>query len=254
MLYFIRPGVKAVKRNKLVTASIVTSAGVCLLISYQSHLKNRSGSAPKTSIPDGVEKVTHPQPVEEAVAPKEYIPEKAGPLTEAEKKVFFEGIEDVFEAAGGRLDSGLDEELMALNLKGIYGVDAIVGELEAKPTTDQQVVNRLHLVSYLRYRCQFDPETRERVRLFLLEEVNTLSNKEKGVMYAERAEVLGGLAKSDWSKALDVLKHTKDRKLRELMAYEAYYGLKDKSGKRYAFDTVNEVVPDFPLPPGERPK
>lgn len=160
----------------------------------------------------------------------------------------------MFSAAANTLDqASLNGRLMALNLNGQFGVDAVLDRLGNSPASDAEVVNRLHLLSYLKYRCKFDPETRTKIAHFLGTPVKSANLKDTGVIVADRAEMLGALARYDWAKAETVIRAEENTDLRGLMAYEAYYNLKDKSGKKYAYDTVSEVVPGLSLPPGEKP-
>ncbi len=217
----------------------------------QNILEPVNPTLPKSNI---VEKFSGHGLIPQKVEPNRPSVNVAARFSQEVKEVYFRDVEETFTVAAQTLDKArLNGKLMALNQRGQIGVDAILGRLGGPPATDAEIVNRLHLVTYLKYRCKFDPETRAKLANFLQTPYESADIKETGVIVAERAEMLGALAGHDWAKAEAVIRAEKKTELKDLMAYEAYYNLKDKSGKKYAFDTVSEVVPNFPLPPGERP-
>ena len=169
-------------------------------------------------------------------------------LTQAQKTEFYKDVDFVF---GKLAVAGLDKEVMGdhlsrLNRSGRAGVEALAQTLATPTIIDTEVRQRISMVDYLLYRARWDEFAKQKVvELAALEIPNTVPAKYRGAVIAERAELLGGLAKLDWSVASGLLANISDPLLRKYASSEATFNLA-QSGMTFEQATlqVRKIIPE----------
>ena len=130
-------------------------------------------------------------------------------LSMQEKRVFYSEVQQVFlEKAPYVLDpASIKESLIRLNERGSRGVSAIFDALQEMPQTEAEGKHRIAYVDYLKYRMRWDPETKEKIKIWILDgaENEAKENKTIAMILADKTELLEGLAREDPDLAQDIL-------------------------------------------------
>lgn len=117
----------------------------------------------------------------------------------------------------------LRPQLLAINAQGIEAVQTMFAGLRSVKTP---VTTRLAIVDYLRYRLRWDDDLSDLVLEYVTQEETETNNQQfQALTMADKAELLGAVAKRDRLLARQVAE-TIDRPLfRNIISYEIYYAL-----------------------------
>ncbi len=169
-------------------------------------------------------------------------------LNEQEKETFFRDIQIVFtELAPSIIDTAkLTPVLSKLNARGGEGKRAILDNLRLKPS-EKDLLSRMGQVDYLIYRIGFDPTTKGEIRDLVEEPIsNAWEDEATAITFAERAELIGGIAKWDWALASDMLSKIEHPVFRDIALYEAYSAIVGLStGRDRALAMIHEIDRSF---------
>lgn len=147
-----------------------------------------------------------------------------GEETLLEKKELYRNLEQLFVE---RLPTVVDPrqlrpQLSAINAQGGKAVQMMFAGLRSAETP---VTTRLAIVDYFRYRLRWDDRLSDLVLDYIAEELATDSQQFQALVMADKAELLGAIAKRDRLLARQVAE-TIDRPLfRNIVSYEIYHAL-----------------------------
>lgn len=116
----------------------------------------------------------------------------------------------------------LRPQLLAINAQGIKAVQVMFVGLRSAKTP---LTTRLAIVDYLRYRLRWDDDLSDLVLEYVTQEIETNDQQFQALTMADKAELLGAIAKRDRLLARQVAE-TIDRPLfRNIISYEIYHAL-----------------------------
>jgi len=127
------------------------------------------------------------------------------------------------------------------------GVRSILNRLNATPTSDGEVKERLALVDYLRYRLRWDENLSQKIEQVILKPIDeSASPRYQAPLYAEKSELLGALAQKNWDSAAQTLTRIQNQRLKKIALVEAYLSLLDSGlSREEAKIQVQKITPDF---------
>ncbi|MDE3268665.1 MAG: hypothetical protein OYH77_00085 [Pseudomonadota bacterium] len=168
-------------------------------------------------------------------------------------------LEDIYaELADIFLHSiGTNRELASAKLQQLNAVikprmPQLVAELTSMPSDERALKRRMALVDYFRYRMRWDARLIPTLVPYLKEEIDAgmgaSGEKIQAMVMADKAELLGGIAVVDPDLARAVASDISDPLLRDLAAYEIYFGLQRRGDtQEQAMAYVRGFVPRFAL-------
>lgn len=168
------------------------------------------------------------------------------------KQSFNRKVNEIFGAEKAQVI--LDKELLSqtlsdLNSNGIEGVNFILNELQNtnfEPSTDTSP--RIAKIDYLKYRMKFDSETIDMVLDLVKTELkDTNNNRQKAALFAERAELIGAIAKYRWDEVAQMIHNVNDPILKDISLYESYYALSEVYGPQQAMQKITMIKPNFKI-------
>lgn len=116
----------------------------------------------------------------------------------------------------------LRPQLLAINAQGNKAVQLMFVGLRSAKTP---LTTRLAIVDYLRYRLRWDDDLSDLVLEYVTQETETNDQQFRALTMADKAELLGAIAKRDRLLARQVAE-TIDRPLfRNIISYEVYHAL-----------------------------
>ncbi len=142
----------------------------------------------------------------------------------------FKKIEDLFLTQVPKsLDGGqFQTMLMELNSRPFIFVEKIFDSLKIYPVEDETVSARIAQVDYLKYRMAWDERVMELSREFIETPIESeiSDQKSEAIILADKSEILGGMARSHWFIAEEILIKMPDSLLKKICLEEAYWGLR----------------------------
>jgi hypothetical protein len=170
-------------------------------------------------------------------------------LSAEEQKIFFSELEQFYTkiAISTVNPDVLRPRLQGLNARGHAGVISIIKTLEKPAQKDKEVGVRLALVDYLKYRSRWDPTTQDRIVSLVTSKLDLNTNdRYLAIDIADRAELIGGLASTNWEKASAALVGIKDETLRKYATAEAFVSLQESGISRVkAIEQMKKLDPNF---------
>ena len=148
----------------------------------------------------------------------------ASPKIIVEQQELYQSLEQLFV---NRLPTVIDPrqlrpQLLAINAQGSKAVQMMFAGLQSAKTP---VTTRLAIVDYLRYRLRWDDGLSDLVLGYIEQEIETDDQQFQALSMADKAELLGAIAKRDRLLARQVAE-TIDRPLfRNIISYEIYHAL-----------------------------
>ena len=125
--------------------------------------------------------------------------------------------------------------------------DYLLSDLLSPARTEKDVGLRIAKVDYLGYRLGWDRKIKKKIESFLRTPLEDhLSKRQKATMIAERAELIGRMARYDWSAAEKIIQEQESSLLKNLALYESYHNMIGAGiGSEYAMDLVKSVDEHF---------
>ena len=176
-----------------------------------AHLVAEPETGPVT---DRVEVASRSSLVEQTASPKIIVGQQE--LYQSLEQLFVNRLPTVIDPRQ------LRPQLLAINAQGNEAVQMMFAGLQSAKTP---VTTRLAIVDYLRYRLRWDDSLSDLVLEYVRQEIKTDNQQFQALSMADKAELLGAVAKRDRLLARQVAE-TIDRPLfRNIISYEIYHAL-----------------------------
>lgn len=134
------------------------------------------------------------------------------------------------------LSSDKREELKKLNGYGDALSKILLKRLSAVEILNKDILFRMSSIDYLKYKMKWDIQVRELVAKHIrYEHINKLGKREKALFIAEYAELLGGLASTDWGLAANSIEeYPEGSLLKKISCDRAFHNLLANKGQSLA--------------------
>ena len=116
----------------------------------------------------------------------------------------------------------LRPQLLAINAQGNKAVQVMFVGLRSAKTP---LTTRLAIVDYLRYRLRWDDNLSDLVLEYVTQEIETNDQQFQALTMADKAELLGAIAKRDRLLARQVVETVDQPLFRNIISYEIYHAL-----------------------------
>lgn len=150
-------------------------------------------------------------------------------LNQNDEITFYEKIKNIFDRSESAFISPelSRQYLQEINEQAKIGLNNIFKTLNSTPVSNSDVIDRLYLVDYLRYRMKFDQDTVKLVEKFILTELDqSISTHFKAAIIADKAELIGHLATLKPDKSIKVYQLLDDSVVKNSIRNELIIGLK----------------------------
>ena len=158
-------------------------------------------------------------------------------------------LENVFLHSVGVNNELLNAQILQINANSQRFLLQMLEEMYALPSDEAKLKRRMALVDYFRYRVHWDYDLIAPLLAYIEEEVPAVASpKVTAMVFADKAELLGGIATVDADLARETAMKLNNSIMQDIASYEIYFGLR-KGGKddSEALAFVHSFNPNFAL-------